>query len=169
MTKYAPNGYDKDGYDKDGYNKEGIDKNGKNREERAEIQKKQKQMWLGLKSKAEKLAKGEMTIEEYIMKSKMSIEDLIALAKKSSLSPDVIRSLYKFKRPYKTYTRPFNKKEYISSTTLIINGKEVKPTEQDVDMCIEYLKSKGSLICAKNVEDTVRKYLKGETKIVQKS
>lgn len=27
-------------------------------------------MWLGLRNKAEKLAKGEMTIEEYIMKSK---------------------------------------------------------------------------------------------------
>ena len=36
-------------------------------------------------------------------------------------------------------------------------------------MCIQYLKSNGSLVCDKTVRDTVRKYLKGEIDITQKS
>ena len=110
-----------------------------------------------------------MTIEEYIVKSKTSIEDLITFAKKEHLSADIIRGLYRYIKPYKTYTRPFSKQEYLSSTTLIINDKEVKPTEQDVDMCIEYLKAHGSLVCDKTVRDTIRMYLKGEIDITQRS
>lgn len=136
-------GFDKFGYDREGYNRKGIDKTGKNREERKEIQNRQRAMWLGLRRKAEALAKGEMTIEEYIMKSKMSIEELIEFAKKDNLSADVIRGLRRFIKPYQVYTRPFSKKEYLFSTTLIIDEKEVKPTEQDVDMSIEYLKANG--------------------------
>ena len=168
-TEYDLEGYNKDGYDKEGYNRESIDRTGKTREERNEIQKKQRRMWLGLKSKAEKLAKGQMSIEEYIMKSKTSIEDLIVFAKKEHLPFDIIRGLYRFVRPYKTYTKPFNKKEYLSSTIIIINDKEVKPTEQDVDMCIDYLKENGFLICAKTVSDTVRKHLRGEIDITRRT
>lgn len=169
LTEYDTDGFDKNGYDKEGYNRKGIDKTGKNREERKEIQNRQRAMWLGLRRKAEALAKGEMTIEEYIMKSKMSIEELIEFAKKNNLSADVIRGLRRFIKPYQVYTRPFSKKEYLFSTTLIIDEKEVKPTEQDVDMAIEYLKAKGSLVCDKTVNDTVRRYLKGEIDITQRS
>lgn len=154
---------------KNGYNREGVDKTGKNREERVKVQQTQRKNWLGLREKAEKLAKGQMTIEEYIVKSKTSIEDLITFAKKEHLSADIIRGLYRYIKPYKTYTRPFSKQEYLSSTTLIINDKEVKPTEQDVDMCIQYLKAHGSLVCDKTVRDTIRMYLKGEIDITQRS
>lgn len=169
LTEYNQDGFDRDGYDKEGYNKEGVDRTGKTREERKEIQNKQRAMWLGLRRKAEALAKGEMAIEEYIMKSKMSIEELIEFAKKDNLSADVIRGLRRFIKPYQIYTRPFIKKEYLSSTTLIIDEKPVKPTEQDVDMCIQYLKVNGSLVCDKTVRDTVRRYLRGEIDITQKS
>ena len=169
LTEYDTDGYDKDGYDKEGYNIEGIDRTGKNREERNKIQKKQRATWLGLRRKAETLVKGEMTIEEYIMKSKMSIVELIEFAKKNNLSADVIRGLHRFIKPYQIYTRPFSKKEYLSSTTLIIDEKAVKPTEQDVEMCIQYLKVNGSLVCDKTVRDTVRRYLSGEIDITQKS
>ena len=161
-------GYDRAGYDKEGYNREGIDRTGKNREERNKIQKKQRATWLGLRRKAEALVKRVMTIEEYIMKSKMSIEELIEFAKKNNLSADVIRGLHRFIKPYQIYTRPFSKKEYLSSTTLIIDEKAVKPTEQDVEMCIQYLKVNGSLVCDKTVRDTVRRYLSGEIDITQK-
>lgn len=46
--------------------------------------------FLGLKDKAEKLGKGEMTLEDYVKCSKTSIEDLIVLAKKENMSADVI-------------------------------------------------------------------------------
>ena len=167
-TEYDPEGYDKEGYNRGGYNREGIDRTGKTREERAEMQQTQRKNWLGLRKKAEKLAKGEMTIEEYIMKSKTSIEELITFAKKEHLSSDTIRGLYKYIKPYKAYTRTFRKKEYLTSTIILIDGKEVKPTEQDVDMCIEYLKTNGALVCAKNIEDLVRKYLRGEIDITQR-
>ena len=168
LTEYDQEGYDKEGYNREGYDREGIDRTGKTREERAEIQQTQRKNWLGLREKAEKLAKGEMTIEEYIMKSKTSIEELITFAKKEHLSSDTIRGLYKYKKPYRVYTRPFRKKEYLTSTIIIIDGKEVRPTEQDVDMCIEYLKTNGALLCAKNIEDLVRKHLRGEIDITQK-
>ena len=56
-------------------------------------------------------------------------------------------------------------KQYLESTTLLINGQEVKPTEEDVDKCVGYLTAMGSLVCDKTVRDTVRKYLKGEIDI----
>ena len=59
----------------------------------------------------------------------------------------------------------FIKADYLKSTILIINGQEVRPTEEDVDKCIKFLESTDSLICDKTVEETVRKYLKGELDI----
>lgn len=164
-TEYNLDGYNKDGYDKEGYNKDGIDRYGKTRKEREEIQHNQTKNYLGLRDKAIKLAKGEMTIEEYVMKSKTSIEDLISFAKKEKLSSDIVKGLYKYRGAYKVYTVPFNKNEYLSSTILEINGEEVKPTEQDVDKCIEYLKANDSLVCNKTIRSTVLKYKRGEIDI----
>ena len=65
------------------------------------------------------------------------------------------RGLYKYIKPYKTFTRPFKKKEYLETTFLIIDGEEIRPTEQEVDACIEYLKANGSLICDKTVRTTI--------------
>ena len=123
---------------------------------------------MDLRDKAEKLAKGQMSIEEYIMKSKTSIEDLIVFSKKEHLPSDVIRGLYKYKNAYKTYTRPFKKKEYLETTILIINGEEIRPTEQEVDSCIEYLKANGTLICDKTVRTTISKYKRGEIDITER-
>lgn len=168
LTEYDKEGYDKKGYNQEGYNREGIDRTGKNREERAEIQQQQRRNWLGLRGKAERLAKGKMTIEEYIMTSKTSIEELITFAKKEHLSADIIRGLYKYKSLYKTYTRPFKKEEYLETTFLIIDGEEIRPTEQEVDACIEYLKANGSLICDKTVRTTISQYKRGEIDITQR-
>lgn len=170
-------GFDRSGYGRDGFNADGVNREGKTREDiekdkedtKVENKKQTRKNYLGLIDKAEKLAKGQMTIEEYIMKSKTSIEDLITFAKKQHLQTDIIRGLYRYIKPYKTYKKPFSKREYLSSTILIINDKEVKPTEQDVDMCIEYLKANGSLICDKTVRYTIRMYLNGEIDITKRS
>lgn len=52
--------------------------------------------------------------------------------------------------------KPFIRADYLKSTILIINGQEVRPTEEDVDKCVEYLQVNGSLICDKTVRNTVR-------------
>lgn len=193
-TEYDDKGYNKDGFDKNGYNYYGIDKDGYNekgydyngfdregfhfltglnkngltREQVEEGAKQRRSNYLGLMSKAEKLSKGEMSLEEYIMKSKTSIDDLITFAKKKGMSADVIRGLYRFKKTYNAYKKPFSKKEYLSSTILLIDGEEVRPTEQDVDMCVEYLKVNGSLICDKTVRKTISQYKRGEVDITIK-
>lgn len=137
--------------------------------EKQEIYEKQRRRnYLGLKGKAEKLGKGEMSLEDYIKCSKTSIDDLIIFAKKENMDADVIKGLYKYVKPYKSYKKPFAKVDYLKSTILIINGQEVKPTEEDVDKCVEYLQVNGSLICEKTVKDTVRGYLKGEIDITIK-
>ena len=137
--------------------------------EKQEIYEKQRRRnYLGLKNKAEKLGKGEMTLEEYIKCSKLSIEDLIDFAKKQNMSSDIVRGLYKYKKLYTVYKKPFVKADYLKSTTLIIDGQQVRPTETDVDKCIEYLQANGSLICEKTVKDTVRGYLKGEIDVTIK-
>lgn len=159
---YDKKGYDKDGYDRDGYNEEGYDKRGKTKEDKKNIR---RSIYLGLLSKTEKLANGQMSIEEYISTSKLTIEELIEFAKEQHMNPDIIRGLQRQKKAYKRYAKPFVKKNYLQSTILIINGKEVRPTEKDVDLCIEYLKVNEILICDKNVRDTVKKYLKGEIDI----
>lgn len=170
---YDRDGYDKDGFFKDGYNKEGVNKEGLTREEQEDKNEKEKENkknqqrknYLGLKNKAEKLGKGEISLEDYIKCSKTSIDDLIIFAKKEEMSADVIRGLYKYKKPYDVYKKPFNKKEYLATQGYFINGQEVKPTEEDVDKCIEYLQVNGALICDKTVKDTVRQYLKGDLDI----
>ena len=169
-------GVDREGYDRDGYNSKGTNRNGLTREEQEEKEAKEKEIkknqqrknYLGLKGKAEKLGKGEMTLEDYVKCSKTSIDDLIIFAKKENMDADVIRGLYKYVKTYKSYKKPFAKTEYLKSTILIINGQEVKPTEEDVDKCVEYLKANGSLICDKTVRNTVRGYLKGEIDITIK-
>lgn len=110
-----------------------------------------------------------MTLEDYIKCSKTSIDDLIDFAKKQHMDADVIRGLYKYKKPYALYKKPFSKKQYLESTTLLIDGQEVKPSEEDVDKCVGYLTAMGSLVCDKTVRDTVRKYLKGEIDITLKT
>ena len=164
-TEYDLDGYDINGYDQSGYDKNGKNKYGKTLEESEKSKQKQRKYWLGLRNKAIKLSKGEMTIEEYIKSSKTSIEELIQFAKKNNMGADVVRGLYRYKDLYKTYTTPFRKKEFIKITTYHINGEEIKPTEQDVDKCIEYLKSNDELICHKTVTDLIKKYYKGEVDI----
>lgn len=170
---YNSDGINRDGYDRDGYNADGININGLTREEQADKEAKeqetkknqQRKNYLGLKNKAEKLGKGEMTLEDYIKCSKTSIDDLIDFAKKEHMDADVIRGLYKYKKPYALYEKPFSKKQYLESTTLLIDGQEVKPSEEDVDKCVDYLTVMGALVCDKTVRDIVRKYLKGEIDI----
>ena len=108
-----------------------------------------------------------MTIQEYIKKSKTTIDGLIDFAKKEHLGQDVISGLYRYKKPYQKYSKIFNKTEYLADTILLINGKEVRPTEEDVDKCIQYLKAKGSFICDITVRDTIRMYKRGEIDITK--
>ena len=126
---------------------------------------KQTELFLALKEKAQKLATGEMEMLEYISTSKTTIDELISFAKKQKMSPDVVRGLYKRKTEYASFKQPFKKEEYLSQTTLIIDGKYVKPTEKDVDICITYLKLNGTYICKKTVQETIRSFLKGEIDI----
>lgn len=164
---YYKDGY-KDGFDREGFDKQGLNKQGLTREQVKECVNQRRKNFLGLKNKTEKLGKGEMTLEDYIKCSKTSIDDLIVFAKKEHMDAEVIRGLYKHKKLYAAYKKPFAKADYLKSTTLIIDGQEVKPTEEDVDKCVEYLQVNGSLICDKTVRDTVRGYLKGEIDITIK-
>lgn len=109
-----------------------------------------------------------MTMEEYIRTSKLSLDELITFAKNAHLSPDVIRKLYKCRSTYKIYKTPFKKEEYLKSTSLIIDGKMVKPKAEDVDVCIEYLKANGRLLCYKTVTETISQYKSGKIDITQR-
>ena len=77
------------------------------------------------------------------------------------MSAKVIRGLYGKKKDYAQYSKKFNPKEYLEHTTLFINEQEIKPTKEDVDKCIEYLKENGRYICDKTVRETIRDYKKG--------
>lgn len=172
-------GYDREGYDKNGYDKDNLDRSGRKRPEKQLSEEEEKKReenkiqtrknYLGLINKTKKLGKGELSLEDYVKTSKTSIDDLIDFAKKEKMSADVIRGLYKYKKPYALYKKPFAKKQYLESTTLLIDGQEVRPTEGDVDKCIAYLKANNALISDKTVRDTVRKYLKGEVDITIKT
>lgn len=58
---------------------------------------------------------------------------MIKFAKKEKMGSDVISGLSKYIKLYKVYKKLFFKKEYLASTTLVIDGNEVKQTEEDVD------------------------------------
>ena len=109
-----------------------------------------------------------MTIEEFVEYSKIRLEDLIDIAEKSHMSIEIIRKLKGYLKTYKNYTQPFNKKSYIETMSYVIDGKKVKPTEQDVERCIEYLKANHCAICFGSVERTVSKYLRGKLDITRK-
>lgn len=158
--------YDELGYDVEGYNSSGLNKCGLTKVEQQKKSENQRRAnYLGLLRKVKKLSSGEMTLEAYVKSSKTSIRELIEFAKKQEMDAQIVRGLYKYVREYDEYTKSFSKKSYLEGTVLFINGREVRPTEDDVDKCIEYLKSKGSLIYKKGVENTIRKYLKGELSI----
>ncbi len=157
-TKYNENGYDKDGYDQNGFNKDGLNKKGKSAQEVKETKDKQRNNFLGLLDVAEKLGTGAISMDQYMMRTKMSIDELIEFAKKQNLSAKVIRGLYGKKKDYAQYSKKFNPKEYLEHTTLFINEQEIKPTKEDVDKCIEYLKENGRYICDKTVRETIRDY-----------
>lgn len=177
-TKFDENGYDIKGYDKDGYNKfgrdkDGYDRNGRNEQgfTREEIENRgneQRKTFRGLLEKVEKLTNGEMTLEEYALKSKYSIDELIMFAKRQNMDVNIVKKLYKFKKPYEAYKKPFNKEKYLKSTIVIVNGKEVRPTEQDVNESLKFLNENGAWFCDKTVKDTIRKYLRGELNIKEK-
>ena len=59
-----------------------MNKKGLTREQVKDRVNQQRKNFVGLKNKAEKLGKGEMTLEDYIKCSKTSIDDLIAFCKK---------------------------------------------------------------------------------------
>ena len=158
---YDKNGYNKDGYDKNGFNKDGLNKKGKSAQEVKETKDKQRNNFLGLLDVAEKLGTGAISMDQYMMRTKMSIDELIEFAKKQNMSAKVIRGLYGKKKDYAQYSKKFNPKEYLEHTTLFINEQEIKPTKEDVDKCIEYLKENGRYICDKTVRETIRDYKKG--------
>jgi len=175
--KYNPDGYDKKGYDRDGYDedgydrqgydrdgfKNGINRNGMTKEEAEEGKKQRRKNYLGLLDKAEKVASGEMTIEEFILTSKeeTTLDTLIELAKRNRMSAEIIRGLYRKKGEYRQKKFKFYKWKYLRETTLIIDGKRVKPTEEDVDKCIEMLKERGhKLLYSKLVTDAIYEYVR---------
>ena len=137
------------------------------REEAEEGKQQRRKNYLGLLDKAEKIAKGEMTIEEFILTSKRetTMEALIELAKKNRMSPDIIRGLNSKRGEYRQKTFKFYKRKYLRETTLIIDGKRVKPTEEDVDKCIEMLEQRGhKLLYSRLVTDAIYEYMTMKTR-----
>ena len=101
-------------------------------------------------------------MEEYVMRANSSIEELIVFAKKQKMPSSTVKALYKYNEKYKVYKKPFDKKQYLNSISLMVNGEVVKPTEEDVDICVDFLKERGSLVCDRTVRDTILKYKRGE-------
>jgi hypothetical protein len=141
-------------YDKDGYAMNGITTE--------DAEKTRLSRYIGLLKKAEKLANGEMSVEEYFMKSKMSMAELIVFARKEKMSSDVIRKLSKLNAEYTKLVKPFDKKKYLSGTQILVGDTPVTPTSEDVDKCIKYLTNNGRPVRNSTVCETVRMYLRGE-------
>ena len=111
---------------------------------------------------ATNLASGKLSIEEYIKITKINLDELIKFAKKANMQRNVIVSLYRQKAKYDRLIIPKKKENYLKHTTLLVDGKEIKPTSEDVDKVIEYLNQNKVYVCKHTVESTVRQYLKGE-------
>ena len=75
---------------------------------------------------------------------------------------DDIHEKYKNASPITEYLDNQNEENYLKHTTLLVDGKEIKPTSEDVDKVIEYLNQNEIYVCKHTVESTVRQYLKGE-------
>ena len=159
---YDQEGYNVQGYDKYGYNREGYDKYGKTKEEWEKAwqlanEEQKRKSYFGLLNNAKKLAKGELSIQEYIKKSTVSIDELISFANRIGMSADVVKGLHRQKALYKMYIKPFSKKKYLDSTIILVNEKPIKPTEQEVDKCIEFLKSKKEIISILKLQEDYKK------------
>ena len=81
---------------------------------------------------------------------------------------EIIRRLYKILPQYNAYKKPFSKEEYLKTSSVMIDGKLVKASEEEIDKCIEYMKQKNEWISGKTVSDCIRDYLKGEKDITLK-
>lgn len=164
-TEYDENGYDYEGYDEAGYNREGVNRRGHTRDEQSKIETKQKQRANILLGKATKLATGEMSMEDYIKNSTTSLDDLIVFARRMKMDAEIIKGLNRKAAEYRKLLRPFNLKNYLERTILIIDDEQIRPTEDDVKRAMKYLRENNRLICASTVEETVRSLLRGEIDI----
>ena len=159
--EYNPEGYNYLGFDRQGYNKQGLNAQNRTREAQAAYENTRRKYFLGLRSKAVKLATGKMSVLEYMQCSKNSLEDLIDFAKKQNMDHEIIVGLYGKEREFIQYKKSFDRKKYLENVEIIVRGEIVKPTEDDVDKCIAYMQAYGKYICDKTVRTTVKDYLKG--------
>ena len=186
---YNKQGYDRDGYNRQGFNKDGIHKDtgeeydlegindrGLTKEEFELILENRKSNYVRLLEKAHNLAAGKLSVEKFIMTSKKetTIEELIRVAK-DSLTPNEIRKIRSLNEEYKAKIIPFTdetKEKMLASLSIEMPGQEhikdftkrkyVKPTEEDIAICKNYLMEQGRLVCKSTMYETVRKYLRGE-------
>ncbi|HCC04166.1 MAG TPA: hypothetical protein DEP51_04850 [Clostridiales bacterium] len=180
---YDKEGYNREGFDKEGYNREGYNKKGFNRDgihketkskydargydangiNRDGVTKEGQQIknFLGLKEKVQKLASGEMSITDFIQNSKISLDELIQFAKKQKYNTNTIKRITALKKDYERYKKKFDKDSYLRHTILMINGNEVRPSQNDVDRCIRYMELNGLYICDYTARKTINDYLNG--------
>ena len=102
-----------------------------------------------------------MSVDEFIIQSKKTttLEVLIDFAKKQRMDASVIRALCSKRAEYAKKTKGFNPKKYLKSTVFVIDGKEIRPTEEDVRVCIEKLKEGHQLVYNDLVIKTIREYI----------
>lgn len=164
---YNRQGFNAEGYDRLGFDKKGFDKDGNRRPRNAKELERLKN-FVGLKELFWKIAKDEITMEDYVRRAKTSFDELLTFARSQQMPAGAIIAFEKRREEYKTVKTPFSRAKFLKESKIMVGDQEVKPTNEDVDKCLEFLKENNVFICDRYVRDTVIGYIRGEIDITRR-
>ena len=171
--------YDADGYNIDGYDRYGFNRQNKMKDSRGEeefdskgVHKKRRLQKSkdALVKKIYELVDGKISIKQFVKHtSYYTMPQLLKFAANEGIDRDTCIMLDTYRDEFERYKVPFAKEEYLKTTTLIIGGQEIRPTKDDVDKCIEYLKSIKELVCNVTVRRTIIEYKNGRLDVSKRT
>ena len=108
-----------------------------------------------------KLVDNEMTLDGYLIDYCVSLEDLVRYAKESGkFKGSEIRKLVELKLISKDFEKEFDLQEYEEVYSILVNGKPVKASEDQIAACIAFIRQNGLYECDYQVRFVISCYLR---------
>ncbi len=106
------------------------------------------------------LANGKISINDFITTYTYSIEEALEIAKKNpEFTQSEIYFLTRAHRHSLFYQTPFDRDQYKECCAIIVDGKRVKPTDKQIDACIDYIREHDFYECDFTIRTLVALYL----------
>ena len=107
-----------------------------------------------------RLANEQISINDFLTTYTYSLEDALRIAKKESeFTKEEISQLSRMYNYSLFYQTPFDREAYKECCAVMVDGKKVKPTDQQIDACLEYIRDHEFYECDFTVRTLIAMYL----------